>query len=61
MANYEFRLVGEEEVLGTQELDAAPPEDEDILIEGSIYRVDAVETTRWGKPNVVYVRRTTGI
>lgn len=61
MPNYEFRLVGEEDALETRELDSEPTPEEDILIEGSIYRVDAVETTRWGKPNVVYVRKTIGI
>ena len=59
MATYEFKLAGDDTVLGTKELDAAPATD--IAIEGITYRVDATPESTRTEPIVVYVRRTVGI
>lgn len=61
METYEFRLAGDETVIGTKTLDSAPSVDDDVTIEGLTYRVDAAPEDTRTEPVVVYVRKTTGI
>lgn len=61
MTTYEFRLAGDDTVLGTKTLDSAPSVDDDVSIEGLTYRVDAVPENTKSEPVIVYVRKTTGI
>ena len=61
MATYEFRLAGNDTVVGTKELDKAPQPDDDVTLEGITYRVDAAPENKRKEPVVVYVRRPAGI
>lgn len=58
---YEFRLAGDETVLGTKTLDSTPSVDDDVTVEGKTYRVDTAPENTKTEPVVVYVRKTTGI
>jgi hypothetical protein len=61
MATYEFRLVGTDTALGTKELETAPRIDDDVTLEGIIYRVDTEPENSRKEPIVVYVRKAAGI
>ncbi len=58
---YEFRLAGDETVVGTKTLDSAPSVDDDVTIEGLTYRVDTAPEDTKTEPVRIYVRKTTGI
>lgn len=61
MVTYEFRLAGDEAVVGTKSLDSVPSVDDDVTIEGKTYRIDATPEDTKTEPVIVYVRKTTGI
>lgn len=61
MPRCEFRLIGDDSVIGTKELEALPEVDDEVTVEGLTYRVDALQDDTSNEPVVVYVRKPSGI
>lgn len=59
----EFRLTEGGTVVGTKEMDTLPKVDDEVTLEGKVYKVDTLPDKRsaGGDTAVIYVRRPFGI
>jgi hypothetical protein len=59
----EFRLTEGGTVVSTKEMDTLPEVDDEVTLEGKVYKVDTLtnERSAGGDTTVIYVRRPFGI